>query len=76
MAQFEIKPERAAERQSHWRLPGLIAFIGFLAVALFYLATEHSAHFFGALPWVLLSGCLLMHFFMHGGPGSGTPKRG
>jgi hypothetical protein len=39
----------------------------FLVVALFFLLTEHRAHFFGALPYLLLLACPLMHFFMHGG---------
>lgn len=38
----------------------------FAAVALFYLLTEHRAHLFGALPWLFLLACPLLHFFMHG----------
>jgi hypothetical protein len=41
----------------------------FAATALFYLLTEHQAHFFGALPFLLLLACPLMHLFMHGGHG-------
>lgn len=49
-----------------------IALIGFGAIAAFYLLTEHTAHFFGALPYLLLLACPLMHLFMHhGGHGSG-----
>ena len=36
-----------------------------LAVAAFFLWTEHRAHFIGALPYVLLLLCPLMHLFMH-----------
>jgi hypothetical protein len=43
-------------------------FFGFLAVAGFFLFTEHRAHLMGALPFVLLALCPLMHFF-HGGHG-------
>ncbi|RNJ48177.1 DUF2933 domain-containing protein [Methylocystis hirsuta] len=39
--------------------------IGFLAIAGFYLVTEHTAHLFGALPYLLLLACPLMHIFMH-----------
>lgn len=46
-----------------------IALIVFLAIAAFYLVTEHTAHFFGVLPFALLSLCLLLHLFMHGGHG-------
>lgn len=49
----------------HWVL------IGFLAVAGFFLFTEHRAHLFGILPFLLLLACPLMHFFMHGGHGHG-----
>ena len=48
------------ERASRW------AWWFFAAVALFYLLTEHRAHLFGALPWLLLLACPLLHFFMHG----------
>lgn len=39
----------------------------FAAIALFYLLSEHRAHLFGILPYVLLLACPLMHVFMHGG---------
>ncbi len=38
----------------------------FAAIALFYLLSEHRAHLFGFLPYLLLLACPLMHFFMHG----------
>lgn len=41
----------------------------FAATALFYLLSEHQAHLFGALPFLLLLACPLMHLFMHGGHG-------
>lgn len=31
----------------------------------FYLMTEHRAHTFGALPYLLILACPLMHIFMH-----------
>ena len=41
-----------------------------LAVVLgFYLFTEHRAHLFGVLPYLLLLACPLMHLFMHHGHG-------
>ena len=39
------------------------------AVALYFLLSEHRAHFFGALPFLLLLACPLMHVFMHHGHG-------
>ncbi len=48
-----------------WRTAGKWAFCGFLLVAAFFLITEHRAHFFGALPYLLLAACPLMHIFGH-----------
>lgn len=42
------------------------AFIGFAAVAAFFLFTEHRAHLLGVLPYLLLLACPLMHLFHHG----------
>jgi hypothetical protein len=44
-------------------------FYGFLAVAGFFLFTEHRAHVLGVLPYLLLLACPLMHLFMHCGHG-------
>ena len=54
---------------SFWRSKTVFVLAGFLAIASFFLITEHTAHFFGALPWVLLAACPLMHLFMHHGSG-------
>jgi hypothetical protein len=48
-----------------------VAFIGFALVAGFFLITEHRAHVFGILPYLLLAACPLMHFFGHGHGGHG-----
>lgn len=48
---------------------GLWVFLGFAAVAGFFLLTEHRAHLFGVLPYLLLLACPLMHLFHHGGHG-------
>ena len=39
------------------------------AIATYFLLSEHRAHFIGALPFLLLLACPLMHFFMHRGHG-------
>lgn len=49
----------------HWKW--VIALAGFLIVAAAFLFSEHQAHFFGFLPYLLLLSCLFMHFFIHGG---------
>jgi hypothetical protein len=52
-----------------WRTKTGIALVGFLAVAGFFLLTEHTAHVFGALPYLLIAACPLMHLFHHKGHG-------
>lgn len=52
-----------------WRSPFGVVLCGFLIVAGFFLVTEHTAHLFGALPYLLLLACPLMHLFMHHGHG-------
>lgn len=52
-----------------WRSRGGVVLLGFLAVAGFYLVTEHTAHVLGALPFLLFLSCPLMHLFMHHGHG-------
>jgi hypothetical protein len=58
---------------------GRLAFWGFALVAGYFLLTEHRAHLFNVLPYLLLAACPLMHFFHHGGHGqhqSGTRESG
>jgi hypothetical protein len=45
-------------------------FIAFLAIAAYFLITEHKAHLSGLLyylPFLLLLACPLLHLFHHGG---------
>jgi len=50
---------------------------GFLAVAGFFMFTEHRAHVLGVLPYLFLLACPLMHLFMHhGDDGQHTHHRG
>jgi len=48
-------------------LPRSLALCGVLVVAAFFLWQDHRAHLFGALPYVLLLLCPIMHLFMHRG---------
>ena len=45
-----------------------LVLIGFLAIAAFFLLTEHRAHLLGYWPFLLLLLCPLLHMF-HGGHG-------
>ena len=51
------------------RSPTGLAVIAFLAIAGFYLVTEHTAHMFGFLPYALILLCPIMHLLMHGSHG-------
>lgn len=62
---YQHQPERRSSR-GKWVL------IGFLAVGVFFLLTEHRAHLFGWLPFLLVLACPLMHLF-HGHGGHGGP---
>lgn len=46
-----------------------LVLIGFLAIIVFFLVTEHRAHLFGFLPFLLLLLCPVLHWLMHGGHG-------
>jgi DUF2933 family protein len=63
---FFVKRQRGAA--SSW------IFAGFAVVALFFLFTEHRAHLYGWLPYLLLAACPLVHLFhghgSHAGHGS------
>ncbi len=54
---------------SFWRSRYAVGLLVFGAIAAYFLMSEHRAHFFGALPFLLLLACPLMHVFMHGGHG-------
>jgi hypothetical protein len=68
-----------AEPKAFWRSRYAIGLVVLGAIAAYFLLSEHRAHFFGALPFLLLLACPLMHVFMHRGHhghsqrGSGAP---
>ena len=64
--------EQHPQEQSWWWSPAGVVTVGFLGVAGFFLLTEHTAHVFGVLPWLLIAACPLMHLFMHHGHGQGA----
>ncbi len=73
---FHPAPAPSPHAQRGAALPWV--FFGFLAVAGFFFFTEHRAHLMGALPFVLLALCPLMHLFHggHGGHGHGGGTHG
>lgn len=58
-----------------WRSRGAVVLLAFIAVAGFLLISEHRAHVLGALPFLLLLACPLLHIFMHGGHGDHGSRR-
>lgn len=52
-----------------WRSRTALFTIAFLAIAAFFLLSEHRAHTLGVLPYLLLLACPLLHIFMHRGHG-------
>lgn len=62
--------EKRQGRARPWS-PTSLALLAFLAITAFFLLTEHRAHFFGVLPYLLLLACPLLHLLMHGRHGGG-----
>lgn len=62
-----------SEQYPWWRSRSGLVFLGFAAIAGFFLWEEHKAHILGVLPYALLLLCPLMHLF-HGGHGDHGSK--
>ena len=58
-----------------WLLPMKISFTVILAIAAFFIISEHWLHLVVILPWLLILLCPLMHLFMHGGHDHDNTKR-
>ena len=70
-SQHDLRPK------AFWRSRYSVGLLALGAIALYFLLTEHRAHFFLALPVLLLLACPLMHVFMHhghGGHGGGEDR--
>jgi hypothetical protein len=63
---MNLEPVKAGQS---WKGRAQIATYVFLAVLAFLLWTEHRAHLLGALPYILVLLCPIMHLFMHRGHG-------
>ncbi len=68
--------EHSSDTGSGWRSRTGWVFLAFLAIAGFFLFTEHRAHALGLLPFALLLLCPLLHLFghRHGGHDHETDK--
>lgn len=58
--------------RSSWAGASRLVFFGFVAIAAYFVITEHRAHVLPFLPFLLFALCPLLHFFHHGGHGSSS----
>ena len=61
--------EHYSQRQNFFTSRAGFVLVGFLLIGGALLFTEHRAHVLGALIWLPLLACPLMHLFMHSGHG-------
>ena len=69
--------QHAVHPKAFWGSRYSVGLLVLGAIALYFLLTEHRAHFYFALPFLLLLACPLMHIFMHhghGGHGGGEDR--
>ena len=63
------------DKKSSWNVQWIV-FLLLVITGGFFLWAEHKAHIMGALPYLILLLCPLMHFFMHRGHGGHDDKEG
>lgn len=56
-------------KRNFWLTPNGLAAMALIGAVLYFLLTEHRAHFIYALPFLILLLCPVMHIFMHRGHG-------
>ncbi|MBT9494993.1 MAG: DUF2933 domain-containing protein [Paucibacter sp.] len=68
--------QHAPEPASFWRSRYAIGLLVLGGIAAYFLLSEHRAHLLGALPFLILLACPLMHVFMHHGHGGHAGHHG
>ena len=63
-------------KRRFWATPNGLAAMALIGGVLYFLLTEHRAHFIYALPYLILLLCPAMHVFMHRGHGHHHGERG
>lgn len=78
--EYHVHRSSAGAGKSFWSSRAFLIFLAFAAMAVTLLWSEHRAHFLGALPYLFLVACPLLHMFgghgSHGGHGTGSDKDG
>lgn len=69
MTMHDHSEHDSQRRNNSLTLRVVLVLLGFLIIAGALLFTEHRAHVLGALIWLPLLACPLMHLFMHHGHG-------
>ena len=69
-SQHNSHRQQGAPEGSFFTSRAFLISLGFLAMAVVLLLSEHRAHFLGVLPFLFLLACPLLHFTMHRGHGS------
>ncbi len=62
---MQMKEKEDPKGKSWFGQPANLALTGLFAIVAFFLLSEHWAHFFGILPYLLLLACPFLHLFMH-----------
>jgi hypothetical protein len=75
-AEPATREAQAPGRKRFLKTPLGWACVGFAALAVIFLFTEHTAHVFRVLPWLAVLACPLLHVFLHRGHGQGRHDHG
>lgn len=70
-AEHRMPDER---KKSFWGSPSGLITLFCIGAVVVYLLTEHTAHVYGVLPYLVLLACPLMHLFMHHDHGGHSEK--
>jgi Protein of unknown function (DUF2933) len=70
MSLADHSAHRDPPKRNFFTSPAGLVLIGFLLIGGALLFTEHRSHVLGALIYLPLLLCPLMHFFMHGSHGN------
>lgn len=60
-----MEPMKEDSKSKFWSSWQGMFLVLLLAALLFFLITEHTAHFLGVLPYAIFLVCPLLHIFMH-----------